>query len=101
MMSLILLEPPPVLPEYKKPFMAYDDDIWVDEAKSILSSHGGKAKIGKSLQEMFEEHKDALMLLLAFLNRSGKNRHQKQSLVRTAVEEFKNWQRKCKKSHPK
>ena len=81
--------------------MMYEDDVWVDEAKAILSSPGGKTKINKNLQEMFEEHKDALTLLLSFLQRSGKCRHQKQSLVRTAVEEFKTWQRKSKKSHPK
>ena len=71
--------------------MMYEDDVWVDEAKAVLSSPEGGKKIAECLHEMFDEHKDAFTLLLAFLQRSGKNRHQKQSLVRRAVDEFKRW----------
>ena len=81
--------------------MMYEDDVWVDEAKAILAAPGGGGKIRESLREMFEEHKDVLTLLLAFLTRSGKNRHQKQSLVRRTVEEFKLWKGKWKDSCPK
>lgn len=85
-----------MLQEYKKPFMMYDDDVWVDEAKAVLSSLGGARRIRESLHEMFDEHKDVLSLLLAFLRRSGKSRHQKQSLVRRAIEEFKRWRSKSR-----
>ena len=85
--------------EYKKPFMMYEDDVWIDEAKAILALPGGERKISEALQEMFDEHKDIFTLLLAFLQRSGKNRHQKQSLLRRALEEFKLWQRRV--PHPK
>ena len=90
-----------MLQEYKKPFMMYEDDVWVDEAKAVLCSPLGRKKISESLQEMFEEHKDVLTLLLTFLRRSGKTRHQKQSLIRTTVEEFKIWQSKRKEHHSK
>ena len=73
--------------------MMYEDDVWVDEAKAVLGSPGGGQKIGDCLREMFEEHKDVFSLMLCFLQRSGKNRHQKQSLVRRVVEEFKRWRR--------
>ena len=79
--------------------MMYEDDVWVDEAKAVLTSSEGGKKISECLHEMFDEHKDVFTLLLTFLQRSGKNRHQKQSLVRRAVDEFKHWLGKT--SHPK
>ena len=79
--------------------MMYEDDVWVDEAKAVLSSPEGSKKIIECLHEMFDEHKDVFTLLLTFLQRSGKNRHQKQSLVRRAVDEFKRWLGKA--SNPK
>ena len=79
--------------------MMYEDDVWVDEARAVLSAPDGGGKISPCLHEMFDEHKDVFTLLLAFLQRSGKNRHQKQSLVRKAVDEFKRWLGKA--SHPK
>ena len=84
-------EPDPILQEYKKPFMMYEDDVWVDEAKAVLSSPDGGKKIAECLHEMFNEHKDVFTLVLTFLQRSGKNRHQKHSLVRRVVDEFKHW----------
>ena len=75
--------------------MMYEDDVWVDEAKDVLASPGGGQKIGECLREMFEEHQDVFSLLLCFLQRSGKNRHQKQSLVRRVVGEFKQWRLKA------
>ena len=79
--------------------MMYEDDVWVDEAKAVLSSPDGGKKISECLREMFDEHKDVFTLLLTFLQRSGKNRHQKQSLVRRVVDEFKRWL--GQRSHPK
>ena len=71
--------------------MMYEDDVWVDEAKAVLASQGGGKKIVECLHEMFDEHKDVFTLLLTFLQRAGKNRHQKQSLLRRAVDEFRRW----------
>lgn len=79
--------------------MMYEDDVWVDEAKAVLSLPDGGKKISECLCEMFDEHNDVFSLLLTFLQRSGKNRHQKQSLVRRTVDEFKNWFSKA--VHPK
>ena len=77
----------------KKLYMFYDDDTWVDETKAVFSANMklNSKQITEFFVEMFEAHENTYTLLLAFLRRTGKTRHQKQSVTRRVLEEFQQW----------
>lgn len=81
------------LPDNYKPYMSYDDDAWVDEAKGTFNTYktSDPTKVTELLREMFNAHKDVYSLLLAFLNRTGRVRMQKKSLPRVVLTEFQAW----------
>ena len=86
------------------PYAMFEDEVWVDEAKAVLSRHKKKKKttapaavavedreVRELLREMFRIHTDVYSLMLAFVRQAGKTRHPPRSLPRIALATFKRW----------
>ena len=77
------------------PYAMYEDDVWVDEAKAVFAKHKkeNSRELQQLLYEMFSIHTDVYSLLLAFVKRAGKTRHQPKSLPRITFAVFQKWLR--------
>ncbi len=73
--------------------MDFEDDVWVDEAEGTFQTYktSDPSKVTELLRDMFNTHGDVYSLLLAFLDRAGRVRMQKDSLPRMLLTEFKTW----------
>ena len=80
-------------PKSRKSYMDFEDDVWVDEAKGTFQTYktSNPSKVTELFREMFNANGDVYSLLLAFLDRAGRVRLQKESLPRMLLTEFNAW----------